>query len=71
MQYVDISATVWPLKSTSGFRKTENSIDKHRLMSYVTLMVERRVEEIARNGDKRRPTSAYAQTGSRNIAETA
>jgi len=67
-----LSATVWPLETTSGFGKTGNSVGERRLTSNATGTVERRDiwRNRLQNGDRRRPTSAYAETGSRNIAET-
>jgi len=40
--WIDLSATVWPLKTTSDLRKTGNSVDERRLTSNATLEVERR-----------------------------
>jgi len=28
---MDLSSTIWPLKTTSGFDKTGNSVGEHRL----------------------------------------
>jgi len=39
---MDLSATVWPLTSTFGFRKTGNGVGERRLTSNETVMVERR-----------------------------
>jgi len=59
-------------KTVSGFGKTGNRVGEGRLTSYVTLMVERRDgAQTLQKRDKRRQTSAYAQTGNRNMAETA
>jgi len=41
-QYVDLSATVWALKTTSDFHITANSVDERRLTSNATLMAEKR-----------------------------
>jgi len=72
MQYMDLSATVGRLKTTFGFLKTGNSANERHLTSNATLMVVRRDvrSKSLQNGDKQRPTTAYAQTGSRNMAET-
>jgi len=69
---MDLSATVWTSRTTSGLDKTGNSVGKGRLTSInTTLMAERRHIWCKRlqNGEKRRPISAYAH-GSRNMAET-
>jgi len=59
IQYMDLSATVWPLKTTSGFGKTGNSVGERRLTSNATLMVDRRDIWCKRlqNGDKLEPNS--------------
>jgi len=36
-----LSATVWPLKTTSGYGKTGNSVSERHLTSNATIMVER------------------------------
>jgi len=36
-----ISATVWPLKTTSGFGKSGNNVSERRLTSNTTVTVER------------------------------
>jgi len=69
---MDLSAAVWPSRTTSGFNKTGRSVIERRLTSNETVAVDRRNIWCNRlqNGGKRRPTRAYAQTGSRNMAET-
>jgi len=39
---MDLSSTIWPLKTTSCFGKTGNSVSERRLKSDVTVTVERR-----------------------------
>jgi len=72
---MDLSVTIWPLGTTYGFGKTENSIGDRRLKSNETVTVETRetrylVQQIAKR-QLRRPTGTYAETRSRNMAETA
>jgi len=68
-----LSATVWPSKTTSGFGKTGNSVSERRLTSKATEAVKRGDiwRKRLQKGDKRRPTNAYAETGSRNMVEPA
>jgi len=68
-----ISATVWSLKTTSGFGKAGNSVSERRLTPDMTVAVERRDiwRKKLQNSDKRSPTSVYAEIGSRRMAETA
>jgi len=67
---MDLSATVWPLQTTSGFTKK----GKKRLRaSFNERQTIRDAVSGARDckyGVKQRPTSAYAQTGSKNMAKT-
>jgi len=39
---MDLSATVWPLETTSGFTKTITSVAERRLRSNETITVEKR-----------------------------
>jgi len=68
-----LSATVWPLKTTSGFGETGNSVSERRLASSVAVTVERRdiwrkrwqIKELIKE-----PRLAFAETGSGNMVET-
>jgi len=42
VQYVDLSTTIWMLKTTSGFGKTGNSVGERRLTSNEAVTVEKR-----------------------------
>jgi len=70
---MDLSSTVWPLKTTSGFGKTGNSASERRLTPKAIVTVGKRDiwPKRLQKGDKRRPINAYAETRSRNMAETA
>ena len=60
------------ITTTSCFGKTANSVSERRLTSNTTVTVKGRDiwrKKLQKN-DKRRPTSAYAETGSRNMAKT-
>jgi len=70
---MDLSATVWQLKTTSGFTRTGRNVAERRLTSNETVTVERRdiCRKRLQKSDKRRPTTAYAEIESGNIPETA
>jgi len=72
---VVLSVTVSPLKllPVSAKPETGNSISERRLTSNTTLSGERRDiwRKKLKKSDKRSPTIAYAEIGSRNVAETA
>jgi len=70
---MNLRSTVWPLKTTSVFTKTGRSVAERRLTSNETVTVEKRDiwRKRLQKGDKRRQASAYAETGSGNMAETA
>jgi len=63
------------VKTTSGFKETGRSVAECRLTSNATVTVGKRDiwhKRLQKNviKDKRCPTSAYAETGSRNMAES-
>jgi len=68
-----LSATVWPLKTTFGVGKTGNNVSERRLTSNATITIERCdiLCKILQKGDKSIPASAYVETGSRNMTESA
>ena len=68
-----LSATVWLLKTTSGFGKTGNSVSERRLTRDDRNGRETRYLVRLQKSHKRRLTSdsAYVEIGSRNMAETA